>query len=137
MDALITDYSSVFFDYSITGKPVILFTYDYDEYVSDHGLYMGIDELPFMRINSTEELAECLKTKSYEGVSYAEDSGYMEKFTAYDSADAAARLVDLIFGEKTADEAGIKVIDYSGNIDLKREIIDCKTIKTTDEPRRN
>ncbi len=133
MDALITDYSSVFFDYSITGKPVILFTYDYDEYVSDHGLYMGIDELPFMRINSTEELAECLKTKSYEGVSYAEDSGYMEKFTAYDSADATARLVDLIFGDKTADEAGIKVIDYSGNIDLKREIIDCKTIKTTDD----
>ena len=29
-DALVTDYSSVFFDYSLTKKPIILFMYDYD-----------------------------------------------------------------------------------------------------------
>lgn len=41
-DVLISDYSSVFFDYSITGKPMIHFTYDYDKYSSKRGMYFDI-----------------------------------------------------------------------------------------------
>ena len=41
-DILISDYSSVFFDYSITGKPMLHFTYDYDKYVSERGMYFDI-----------------------------------------------------------------------------------------------
>lgn len=149
MDALITDYSSVFFDYSITGKPIILFTYDYDEYIAEHGLYMGVDELPFLRIDTTEELAECLRSRSYEKLSYADSSAaeatgeasgetgdapaitdYQAKFTAYDSADAASRLVDLIFNGKEDD---IIIEDYASNAALSRDIIDCKAIKSTDD----
>ncbi len=46
-DGLITDYSSVFFDFAITRKKVILFAYDKDEYLSLRGLYMPFEELPF------------------------------------------------------------------------------------------
>ena len=31
-DVLITDYSSVFFDFAVTGRKIILFAYDYEEY---------------------------------------------------------------------------------------------------------
>ena len=41
-DILISDYSSIFFDYSITGKPMLHFTYDYDEYASKRGMYFDI-----------------------------------------------------------------------------------------------
>ena len=41
-DVLISDYSSVFFDYSITGKPMLHFTYDYDKYSSERGMYFDI-----------------------------------------------------------------------------------------------
>ncbi|MCR5047387.1 MAG: CDP-glycerol glycerophosphotransferase family protein [Saccharofermentans sp.] len=41
-DILISDYSSVFFDYSITGKPMLHFTYDYDKYSSKRGMYFDI-----------------------------------------------------------------------------------------------
>lgn len=41
-DILISDYSSVFFDYSITGKPMFHFTYDYDKYSSKRGMYFDI-----------------------------------------------------------------------------------------------
>ena len=43
-DILISDYSSVFFDYSITGKPMLHFCYDYDEYSNKRGMYFDIRE---------------------------------------------------------------------------------------------
>jgi len=44
-DVLITDYSSIFFDFYVTNKPIILFAYDYDTYVAERGLYLTLDEL--------------------------------------------------------------------------------------------
>ena len=41
-DILISDYSSVFFDFSITGKPMFHFCYDYDKYSSKRGMYFDI-----------------------------------------------------------------------------------------------
>ena len=43
-DILISDYSSVFFDYSITGKPMLHFCYDYNKYASKRGMYFDIRE---------------------------------------------------------------------------------------------
>lgn len=44
-DILISDYSSVFFDYSITGKPMLHFCYDYNKYSSKRGMYFDIREM--------------------------------------------------------------------------------------------
>ena len=41
-DILISDYSSVFFDYSILEKPMICFAYDYDQYQKERGMYFDI-----------------------------------------------------------------------------------------------
>lgn len=43
-DLLVSDYSSIFFDYSIMAKPMLCFTYDYDKYVSERGVYFDIRE---------------------------------------------------------------------------------------------
>ena len=41
-DILISDYSGVLFDFSITGKPMLCFSYDYDKYVQERGVYFDI-----------------------------------------------------------------------------------------------
>lgn len=41
-DILISDYSSVYFDYSVMNKPMLHFTYDYDKYSSLRGMYFDI-----------------------------------------------------------------------------------------------
>lgn len=41
-DMLISDYSSIFFDYSILGKPMLCFSYDYDRYEKERGMYFDI-----------------------------------------------------------------------------------------------
>ena len=43
-DLLISDYSSILFDYSIMDKPMVLFTYDYDKYSALRGMYFDIRE---------------------------------------------------------------------------------------------
>lgn len=125
MDALITDYSSVFFDYSITGKPVILFTYDYDNYTSERGMYFGIEELPFARVDTLEELSEMFRTKSYEKLSYANDKAYFDKFIKYDTMTAASDLMRYML---TGDEGNLKIEDYSFNAEKPRRIVNCKEV---------
>lgn len=41
-DMLVSDYSSIFFDYSILDRPMLCYAYDYEKYVSQRGLYMDI-----------------------------------------------------------------------------------------------
>lgn len=43
-DVLISDYSSIFFDYSIMDKAMLHFTYDYDKYEAKRGMYFDIRE---------------------------------------------------------------------------------------------
>ena len=52
-DILISDYSGIIFDYCVMGKPIFLWTYDYDTYNEIRGLYFDIrKDLPSA---STEE----------------------------------------------------------------------------------
>ena len=52
-DLLISDYSSVFIDYSIMDKPMYHFTYDYEKYTENRGLYFDIRE--YLSGGSTED----------------------------------------------------------------------------------
>ncbi len=45
-DMLITDYSSIFFDYALLNKPIIFFPYDKEEYLSsERGFYVEYDKM--------------------------------------------------------------------------------------------
>lgn len=55
-DLLISDYSSIFFDYSIMCKPMICFCYDYEKYEKERGLYFDIREWLPNADNETELL---------------------------------------------------------------------------------
>lgn len=43
-DMLISDYSSIFFDYAIQGKPMLCYCYDYETYAEKRGMYFDIRE---------------------------------------------------------------------------------------------
>ena len=57
-DILVTDYSSVVFDFLILKRPVIFFTYDLEEYIkNDRGMYQPFEEIIVGEVvKNTEEL---------------------------------------------------------------------------------
>ena len=60
-DILITDYSSVMFDYAASFKPVLLYVPDKKEYIEGRGFYFPITELPFPQSESIDQLLSHIK----------------------------------------------------------------------------
>ena len=91
-DCLITDYSSVLFDYANTRNKIILFTYDEEEYFEDRGTYFSLEELPFPKVKNVEDLLEEMNiSKNYD------DEDFIDKFCTYDRADATELLCEHVF----------------------------------------
>lgn len=60
-DVCITDYSSVVFEYSLFGRPMVFFAYDLDDYNDWRGFYYDYDEMtPGPVVKTTEQLVEYL-----------------------------------------------------------------------------
>ncbi|MGI6018583.1 MAG: CDP-glycerol glycerophosphotransferase family protein [Marvinbryantia sp.] len=55
-DLLITDYSSILFDYLIFQKPLVRFVPDYQEYCKNRGFYMDYETLPGAMVESEDDL---------------------------------------------------------------------------------
>lgn len=95
-DCLITDYSSVMFDYLNTDKKVFLYTYDKEEYMAGRSIYTDIDTLPFQAFDTPKPLCEALNAQ----LGSAFYGTYRDMFCHYDSAYAAKDLLALLlFGE--------------------------------------
>ncbi len=97
-DLLVTDYSSVLFDYALTGRKTVLFTYDRAEFEEVRGLHFSLEELPFPKVETVEELkTEVLLPKAYD------DSAFLEKFCSYDKQQVTRALCRTwISGEESA-----------------------------------
>ena len=120
VDVLITDYSSVFFDFSITKKPIVLFMYDYDEYMKDRGVYLNIKDLPFVKLYNISDLINYIKTDnkySYNETNARELENYYNLFTSFDSPNSPEILNDYFFGNN---KSSVKLLDFSYNANIKR-----------------
>ena len=91
-DVLITDYSSVFFDFANTARKIIIFNYDEEDYMSYRGFYFPLEELPFPKVQNVDDLVRELNSpKDYD------DAEFIRKFATYDNPDASKNLCMQIF----------------------------------------
>ena len=94
-DCLITDYSSVFFDYANTGRKIILFNYDEEEYMKDRGTYFPLSDLPFPKVQNVNDLVKELNSpKQYD------DTDFKKTYCTYDNINAVENLCNHIFLNK-------------------------------------
>lgn len=61
-DVLITDYSSIFFEYLLLDRPIVFFVPDYEDYARDRGFYLDFDSLPgfIVKNNNIDEAVSIL-----------------------------------------------------------------------------
>jgi CDP-glycerol glycerophosphotransferase len=62
MDILITDYSSIFFDFLVTDKPILFYVWDSDIYEQERGLSLSVDELPGPIVYTVDEVITTIET---------------------------------------------------------------------------
>jgi CDP-glycerol glycerophosphotransferase len=66
-DMLISDYSSIFFDYSILERPMLAYAYDYDTYTAKRGMYFDIrDELDCRSIVDENTLLDVIRNLEFD-----------------------------------------------------------------------
>lgn len=99
-DAICTDYSSVFFDYAVTGRPLYFYWPDREHYEKDlHGFYLNPDTLPGPKCETAEELAAAVAGNDAWDETYGEDyAAFRRLFCGKDDGKAANRAIDAIFG---------------------------------------
>ncbi len=99
-DVLVTDYSSVMFDFANTGKPMVFYTYDYEDYVRDErGTYLDLPEIaPGPMVETTDALVEALRAVDDDVAKYAERyAEFRERFCSYETGRASEHVVDEFF----------------------------------------
>ena len=108
-DVLVTDYSSVFFDFANTKKKIALYVYDEEEYLSERGLYYLLDELPFPKTYTPKELLNEINTpKNYD------DNDFLKKFCTYDNIHSPKALVDYVLEKKESEFIKPEKLKHNG-----------------------
>ncbi len=97
-DVLITDYSSILYDYlTIPDKGVILYLYDYAEYINERDFYYPFDEnVAGVRAHSFEELAECIRTDNYHIDADVRDDILTRFWSNSISMDSSAEIINYV-----------------------------------------
>lgn len=94
-DVLVTDYSSVIFDYLLVNKPIVYFAYDLDEYKNNRGLYFDLNEYIYGEISkNTNELIKSIKN---ENMSKDKRKIFNEKFMNSCDGNSSKRTFETFF----------------------------------------
>ncbi|MEW2404124.1 CDP-glycerol glycerophosphotransferase family protein [Streptomyces sp. NPDC046862] len=99
-DALLTDYSSVMFDYANLGRPILLFTDDYEQYRdSSRGTYYDLPDIaPGPMLATTEELADALRDLDQVRAEWADRyARFQTMFNSHETGRASKTVVGLFF----------------------------------------
>lgn len=94
-DILITDYSSIMFDFAVKNKKIILDIHDLEEYQTDRGFDMDIEDLPFIKTRNSKELLNAIEDDSK--IDYTIIN---EKFNKYDSLNGTKEFVNNFLSER-------------------------------------
>lgn len=101
-DILITDYSSVFFDFGILEKPILFYVYDIDNYRDElRGFYFDFEyNSPGPLLKTTDEIIEVIKELKNQKQYYIEKAKeFKEKFNSLEDGEATKRVVERVFNK--------------------------------------
>ena len=113
-DGLITDYSSVFFDYSVLERPIFFYCYDLEAYRDElRGFYLDFEKIAPGPISTNEdELVRDIKSafnpkQQESGVEASKNADWHKKivefkkwFNEYDDGYASERVLNILCGDK-------------------------------------
>lgn len=133
-DVLITDYSSIFFDFMMTDRPIIFYAWDDDVYSKNRNMYLSMDTLPGPVASTIFEVMDLIDHLDEETANYHDKYVAMkQKMSLYDDGHSAERYVNAIFFNEFDQE---KLVVRKGNQTKKRLLFYAGDMKDTPVTRR-
>lgn len=99
-DLLITDYSSVFFDFAHLNRPMLFFTYDLEKYASVlRGFYFDFEAVvPGPLLKESNQVIDYIEDIETQSKQYADKyKVFQEQFCGLDDGKASQRVIDTLF----------------------------------------
>lgn len=96
VDVLITDYSSISFDFMATGKPIVYYLDDYQDYRKDRGLYFSYEEMPGRKAFSLQELKNEVEKTLDEKANTLVQKEKANDFIAHENGNVSQIVVDWV-----------------------------------------
>jgi CDP-glycerol glycerophosphotransferase len=93
-DVLLTDYSSIMFDYAVLDRPIVIHAPDWDEYRARRGVYFDLLAEPPGTVTRTQEEVAAALAAPGDGARAA----FRERFCSLDDGHAAERAVRRVWG---------------------------------------
>lgn len=115
VDLLVTDYSSIMFDFMATKNPLLFYAYDREEYESSRGTYLNLENMPGEICKTIDDVIDSVK--DIEKIINENKEKYIsciEKYCYNDDGLATERAIDFIF--KNDISRAYKVTDNKKNI---------------------
>lgn len=92
-DILVSDYSSIIYDFSLLEKPVVLYAPDIDNYSIERGFYIDYNSFsPYSIATSENSLIKAIK--SSESMSYEDRTYFKREFFNYTDGNSASRIAE-------------------------------------------
>ena len=101
-DILITDYSSVFFDYANLKRPMLFFTYDLEKYRGVlRGFYLDMEEeVPGPMLFNTAEIVDAVQRIDEITEEYKDKyDKFYDKYCGWEHGDSTKKVVDVVFAD--------------------------------------
>lgn len=110
-DMLVTDYSSVFYDFLLIDRPVLFYAPDFEAYVSSRGLYVDYQShIPGPLTRSTTELLDALEAQIQGGLNYADERAEtLEEYYQYWNDRSAERVYNAIRAKVVHSDKNTKI----------------------------
>jgi CDP-glycerol glycerophosphotransferase len=102
-DVLITDFSSVMFDYANLRRPMIFFTYDYADYVgTERGLYLDLSEIaPGPLVEDPDEVTALISDLGWRSTYAERYDAFVRQFCEYDVGKASEAVVERVIAGRS------------------------------------
>lgn len=98
VDILITDYSSVAFDFLALKRPIIYYAFDLEKYSKDRGFYFPLEEMAGRICAQKDEVYDTIKNiEKYFNQDIASYAKNINKFSKYDDGKTTQKVVEAIF----------------------------------------
>lgn len=99
-DVLISDYSSIYFDFMVCNKPILFYIPDVESYENYRGLYLGIDQLPGPVTTKLSEIGDWLCDLDHVWEKYQDKfEKAKKKFISLDDGHSADRILEVILDD--------------------------------------